>query len=76
MIYPDYLDYKKWDFITIPEYELYDSKIPGYLLGTVPKDIAEKYKGIEKSILTLQELNEKKKQIILEISNEIQQSIY
>jgi len=72
----DYLDYTKWDFIAIPEYEIYDSKIPGYLIGTVPKDIAEKYKGIEKSILTLQELNEKKKQIILEISNEIQQSIY
>jgi hypothetical protein len=42
----------------------------------VPKDIEKKYKGIEKSILTLQELNEKKKQIILEISNEIQQSIH
>jgi hypothetical protein len=72
----DYLDYTKWDFIAIPEYELYDPKIPGYLLGTVPKDIEKKYKGIEKSILTLQELNEKKKQIILEISNEIQQSIH
>lgn len=41
----NYTNPESWEYLAIPAYELEDTNMPGYCVGTVPKSIQLKYKN-------------------------------